>query len=117
MNKLKKEQLKKLRRKHRTVIKGDSGRPRLSVYRSLKHIYAQVIDDQLGRTIVYANDSEVKDVKGKKKSEIAFEVGKILAEKAKKQDISKVIFDKGMFLYHGRVKAVAEGARDGGLEF
>lgn len=104
-------------RKHVQVSKD---RPRLSVYRSLKHIYAQIIDDTEGRTVAAAStlDPEVRDqLAGKKKSEQAKLVGELLAHRAKDRGIEKVIFDRGGYKYHGRVKSLAEGARGAGLEF
>jgi large subunit ribosomal protein L18 len=99
----------------RSRVKGVSARPRLAVSRTLKHISAQVIDDTTGKTIVAASD---KDVKGKMKPvELAMEVGKVLAERAKAKSISAVVFDRRDKRYHGRVKALAEGARAGGLTF
>jgi len=96
------------------------GRPRLSVFRSAKQIYAQIIDDTEGRTLAAASSIE-KDLKGKLKTgadvSAAKEVGKLAAERALKAGVTKVVFDRGSYLYHGRVKAVAEGAREGGLEF
>ena len=95
-------------------------RPRLSVHRSLKHIYAQIIDDTEGRTLAAAStlDPEVRDqVAGKKKAEQAKLVGELLAHRAKARGIGKVIFDRGGYKYHGRVKSLAEGARGAGLEF
>jgi large subunit ribosomal protein L18 len=96
------------------------GRPRLSVFRSAKHIYAQVIDDEKGVTLVAASSID-KDLKGKLKSgadvDAAREVGKLVAERAAKAGVSAVVFDRGAYMYHGRVKAVAEGAREGGLQF
>ncbi|MCB1531918.1 MAG: 50S ribosomal protein L18 [Alphaproteobacteria bacterium] len=95
-------------------------RPRLSVFRSGKQIYAQVIDDIKGVTVAAASTLDA-DLKEKLKTganiEAAGEVGKLVAERAKKAGIKKVVFDRGRFRYHGRVKALAEGARDGGLEF
>jgi len=113
-----KERLKnevKLRRKNRarSKISGTADIPRITVFRSLSHIYAQIIDDSKGITIASAKDSEIKGVKGK--TEIAFEVGKLLAKKAIEKKVSKAVFDKGEFKYHGRVKALAEGAREAGL--
>ena len=104
-------------RKH---LSGTSQRPRLSVFRSLAEIYAQVIDDQAGNTLASASsiDSELrKKMKGLKKSEQAKVVGKALAERAKSKGIKAVVFDRGGFQYSGRVKALADGAREGGLEF
>jgi large subunit ribosomal protein L18 len=96
------------------------GRPRLSVFRSAKQIYVQVIDDANGHTLAAASSIE-KDLKAKLKTgadvAAAKEVGKLAAARAIKAGVSKVVFDRGSYLYHGRVKAVAEGAREGGLEF
>ena len=93
--------------------------PRLSVYRSGKHIYAQVIDDKKGITLASFSDTKLKSLKDKKvnKTDTAFMVGKELAVLALKKKVSHVIFDKGGYKYHGRVKALAEGAREGGLKF
>ncbi len=111
-----------LRRKKRVKkkIRGTSERPRLCVYRSLKHIYAQIIDDERGITLVSSStlDRELRDgLSGMKKVEKAREVGKLVAKRALEKGIKKVVFDRNGFLYHGRVKALAEGAREGGLEF
>jgi large subunit ribosomal protein L18 len=105
----------------RAKVKGTAARPRLNVFRSSAHIYVQVIDDVRGHTIVAASDLE-EDVKGKfdentRKTEKAKAVGQVIAERAKAAGINAVVFDRGGFLYHGRVKAVAEGAREAGLEF
>lgn len=97
-------------RKH---LIGISDRPRLSVFRSSQHIYAQIIDDSKQRTLVAQSDKKLTG----KKSEKAFLVGKNLAAQAVKKNIKKVVFDRGGFIYHGRVKALASGAREGGLEF
>ena len=107
------------RRRVRTALRARAaGKPRLSVHRSGKHIYAQVIDDAAGKTIVAASSLD-KDLKGKSAStrEGAAKVGKALAERAKKAGVSAVVFDRGGFLFHGRVKALADAAREGGLEF
>ncbi len=108
----------RIRRRIRKVSTGTAERPRLSVFRSNKEIYAQVIDDTNGTTLVSASsrDKALNDAKGTK-SEIAHEVGKALAGKALKAGIEKVAFDRGGNLYHGRVKSLAEGAREGGLKF
>lgn len=109
----------KRRRRNRTALRArGSGRPRLSVHRSGKHIYAQVIDDAAGRTIVSASTLE-KDVRGTTGSnvEAASNVGKRVAEAAKQAGVTRVVFDRGGFLFHGRVKALAEAAREAGLEF
>ena len=107
------------RQRVRTALrKTASGKPRLSVHRSGRHIYAQVIDDTAGRTLASASTLD-KDLKGKANAtrEGAAAVGKALAERAKAAGVSKVVFDRGGFLFHGRVKALADGAREGGLEF
>ena len=91
-------------------------RPRLTVFRSNKYIYAQIIDDKSGKTIVFVSEKEI-ETKGIKKTEKAKVLGQTLAQKAKKKKVDKVIFDKGNYKYHGRVKALAEGAREGGLQF
>ena len=110
-------------RRHRRVRKhivGTPVRPRLSVFRSLRHIYAQVIDDSQGNTLVSVStvDAEVEtQVKGLAKVEQARVVGKVLAERALGQGVKQVVFDRGGYKYHGRVKALADGAREGGLEF
>jgi large subunit ribosomal protein L18 len=97
-----------------------NGRPRLSVFRSSKQIYAQVIDDAKGVTIVSASTVE-KDLRGSLKTgadmEAAKAIGKLVAERARKAGVIQVVFDRGSYLYHGRVKALAEGAREGGLDF
>lgn len=103
--------------RHQTIRKhlvGTNERPRLAIFRSNQHIYAQIIDDAKGVTIV--SESDIK-LAAKKKSDKAFEVGKSVAAKARKKGITAVVFDRGGFLYHGRVKSVAEGAREGGLKF
>ena len=99
----------------RSRITGSHERPRLSVFRANKHIYAQLIDDNSGKTLASASSLGVK-AKGKK-SDIAKEVGKAVATQALSKNIKTVKFDRGGYAYHGRVKALAEGAREGGLEF
>ena len=104
----------------RIRIVGTAERPRLSVYRSLEHIYAQVIDDRTGRTIVSGSslDKETKKgLKGGGNIASAKAVGKILAERAKAAGVAKVVFDRGGYKYHGRVKALADAAREAGLQF
>lgn len=130
---LKKQQKRIKRHKRvRAKILGTAEVPRLCVFRSNQYIYAQLIDDNKGKTVLSANDLEIKK-SGVKKSQIpkeenkeikrvgkvakAYGVGKLLAEKALEKKIKKVVFDRGGYKYHGRVKAVAEGARDAGLEF
>ncbi len=95
-------------------VLGTSARPRLSVFRSSKHIFVQLIDDDKGVTLISSSDLEIKSGT---KIERAFEVGKAVAAGAKKKKVKKVVFDRGGYAYHGRVKAIAEGAREGGLEF
>lgn len=110
-------------RRHRRVrarVAGTASRPRLNVFRSLTNIYAQLIDDQRGVTLASAStiDAELKaSLVGKKKTEQARLVGLAIAERAKAKGITRVVFDRGGYKYHGRVKAVADGAREGGLEF
>lgn len=101
----------------RARIRGQADQPRLAVARTLKHISAQLIDDAAGRTLVAASDRDVKSVKGMKPLEIAAEVGKILAERAQAKKITSAVFDRRDKRYHGRVKALADGARAGGLAF
>lgn len=112
----------RLKRKQRIrqKISGDGERPRLSVFRSSRHIYAQIIDDSQGRTLVAAStlSGEIREqLGGLKKADAARAVGKLLAAKARAKGISKVVFDRNGFLYHGRVKAVADSCRENGLEF
>jgi large subunit ribosomal protein L18 len=115
--KLTKEQARK--RRHRRVrgrVEGTAARPRLAVYRSNKGIYAQVIDDDAGHTLASASTGHLSAASGSK-SEQAAEVGKLVAQRARDAGIERVVFDRGGYLYHGRVKALADGAREGGLEF
>ena len=109
------------RRRHlrvRKKVQGTPERPRLVVFRSSKHIYAQVVDDSRGVTLLGASDrSEGIAVEGKGKVARSFALGQLIAAKAKEKGIAKVVFDRGGYQYHGRVKAVADGARKGGLEF
>ncbi len=93
----------------------DNGRLRLSVFRSAKHIYAQLIDDNEGRTVAEANSKSLAP--SGSKTDQARAVGTALAERAREQGVTRVVFDRGAYRYHGRVKALAEGAREGGLEF
>jgi len=111
----------RLKRKNRIrrKLSGTSERPRLTVYKSLKHIYAQVVDDSTGRTLAFAS-SLSKELKGQEtgdKKDDAKRVGKLVAEKAKAAKVTRVVFDRNGFPYHGRVAAVAEAAREAGLEF
>jgi large subunit ribosomal protein L18 len=109
----------KRKRRHRRVrgrVQGSAARPRLCVFRSSKGIYAQVIDDDAGVTLASASTLVLDGASGSK-SERAAEVGKLVAQRAREAGIAKVVFDRGGYLYHGRVKALADGAREGGLEF
>jgi large subunit ribosomal protein L18 len=100
----------------RSKVKGTAERPRLSVFRSNKAIWAQIIDDRAGRTLASAGSRQV-EASELSKTESAAKVGALLAERAKSAGVERVVFDRGSYLYHGRVKALAEGAREGGLEF
>ena len=104
------------RRRVRAKVRGTAERPRVSVFRSLRHIYAQIIDDTRGVTLAAASDLKLNQ-KDLSKTKIAYAVGLELAKRARKQGIKKVVFDRGPYKYHGRVKALAEGLREGGLEF
>ena len=110
----------RIHRRVRTRVQGTPQRPRLCVYRSLSHIYAQVIDDAKGATLASASSLE-KDMRGKLKSganvEAAKAVGSLIAERAKAKGVKEVIFDRGGYRFHGRVKALADAAREGGLSF
>jgi large subunit ribosomal protein L18 len=102
----------------RAKVQGTSDKPRLSIFRSNKFIYAQIIDDVAGKTILGVSEQAVVDSKSKlSKIENAKKLGESIAKQAKEKKIVKVVFDKGSYAYHGRVKAVAEGAREGGLQF
>ena len=109
----------KRHRRIRRNLSGTTARPRLAVFRSLAHIYGQIIDDTAGTTLVAASDLEaaMRNGEGASKSDRAKQVGQLLAERAKEKGITSVVFDRGGFLYHGRVKALADGAREGGLQF
>jgi len=116
----KKEARVRRKKRVRKKVIGTSEKPRLSVFRSARHIYAQIIDDSQGSTLVAASSLEklVRDASepGDKKA-VAVRIGKLIAGRAKEKGISKVVFDRGGFMYHGRVKALSEGAREGGLIF
>ena len=107
-------------RVRRAIRKAANGRPRLSVFRSSKQIYAQIIDDERGHTLAAASSLE-KDLREKLKTgatvEAAREIGKLVAERAVQAGVKKVVFDRSGYIYHGRVKALADAAREGGLEF
>lgn len=114
------KQTKRQRRhtKIRMSIFGTKTRPRLCVFRSNQHIYAQLVDDDASKILISVSDKELKSVKSKeKKSDIAKEVGKLIAKKALESKIESVVFDRGGFIFHGRIKALADGAREGGLKF
>ena len=114
----KRELRQKRKNRIRFKVSGSADRLRLSVYRSLNHIYAQVIDDVTGKTLAAAStlSPELKDGKGKKR-DLAKEVGKLVAQKCQAAQIAAVVFDRNGFNYHGRIAAVADGAREGGLKF
>jgi len=112
----KSERRNRIKNRIRKVVVGDASTPRLAVFRSNKEIYAQLIDDISGVTIAAAASSDKGVAKGTK-IEVAFEVGKAIASKASEKGIESCAFDRGGFLYHGRVKSLAEGARKGGLKF
>lgn len=114
-----KEQLKRSKRERRharvrSVVSGTASRPRLAVFRSAAHIYAQLIDDETGTTLLQASSREVK---GNGKTSLSGEVGKLIAGKATEKGVKQVVFDRGGYKYHGRVKALADAARQAGLEF
>ena len=106
----------KRRRRVRAKVHGSAERPRVSVFRSNRGIFAQLVDDDSGRTLASVNWTEA-DLRGLQKTEQAKRVGELLAERAKAAGIETVVFDRGGYQYHGRVKALAEGAREGGLNF
>lgn len=116
--KTKKQQRLRRRLRVRRKIRGSAERPRLAVFRSLKHIHVQLVDDDSGRTLVAASDlsSDLGKAEGEGKVSVSQEVGKLLAKKAKDAGIKKAVFDRSGYPYHGRVKAVADGAREAGLE-
>jgi large subunit ribosomal protein L18 len=117
---LKNKQAKRRRMSNRSALTTSPERPRLSVHRTSKHIYAQVIDDHNGRTLAACGSTSkafAVDIEGKDKSERAALVGQEIAKRAVEAGVSKVVFDRGSFKYHGRVKALADAAREGGLSF
>jgi large subunit ribosomal protein L18 len=101
----------------RKKLQGTAERPRLNVYRSLNHIYVQVVDDLNGKTLVSASTAEGEGKTSGGNVAAAKEIGKAIAERAKAKGITKVVFDRGGYIYHGRVKALADAAREGGLQF
>ncbi len=110
----------RIKRRYRHVVRGTASRPRLAVYRSLRHVYAQIIDDERGMTLASASTLE-KDIAGRGKNagncEFGETLGKLIADRAKRQGIESVVFDRGGFQYHGVIRAIAEAARDAGLKF
>ena len=113
----KQDRRQRIRNRIRKIISGTANSPRLSVYRSNKEIYAQLIDDVSGKTLCACSSREKEITTEGSKKDIASLVGKTLAEKAVKLGVSKVSFDRAGYLYHGRVKSLADGAREGGLKF
>lgn len=99
----------------REKIRGSAARPRLAVFRSLTHIYAQLVDDDAGRTLAAASSKEAKDAKAKR-IDSAKTVGTLLADRAKQKGVTEVVFDRGGYRYHGRVKALADGVREAGVK-
>ena len=108
---------KRVHKRIRRKVAGNTERPRLAVFRSVKHIYAQVIDDSVGHTVAAASSNEKSGIKSGGNVAGAKAVGKLLAERAKEKGVKSVVFDRGGYLYHGRVKALADAAREGGLKF
>ncbi len=123
MSSIAKQRMESRATRHRRIRKrlsGSGARPRLCVFRSHAHIYAQIVDDDQGRVLLGASSLSpelAEQLKGKKKREASREVGKLIAARAQAKGIKQVCFDRGGYIYHGRVKALAEGAREGGLEF
>lgn len=115
--KIKNEKREARRKRVRAKILGTEKKPRLNIFRSLNHIYAQLVNDLSGKTMFSASDLELKGKTKATKTEKAKEVGKLLASKASVKGIKQVVFDRAGYKYHGRVKAVADGARESGLEF
>ena len=110
----------KIRRRYRTAVRGTANRPRLSVYRSLRHVYAQIIDDYSGVTLASASTLEKAAAGGLKATgnrEAGTLLGKLIAERAKEHGVESVVFDRGGFRYHGVIRAIADGAREAGLKF
>jgi len=116
-NKIKRQKRRQRARRTRAKIFGTAVKPRLSVFRSDKHIYAQLIDDETGKTLASAHDLEIKKEEAKAKTAKAALVGRLIAQKAQALKIKETVFAKGGYKYHGIVKALADGARAGGLKF
>jgi len=114
---VKKEKRIRRHKKIRMRIHGTKDRPRLFVFRSNQHIYAQLVNDDSAKVLMSASDKGIKIKKGEKKIDIAKEVGKAIAKKAMENKIEKVVFDRGGIIFHGRIKALADGAREEGLKF
>jgi large subunit ribosomal protein L18 len=116
---IRKESIQMRHKRIRKIVAGTTERPRLAVHFSGKHIYAQVIDDSVGKTLASANTTEatLRAQKPKANAATATSVGKLVAERARAKNINKVVFDRGGFIYHGKVKALADAAREGGLQF
>jgi large subunit ribosomal protein L18 len=115
-----KQRRTRIKRRYRNTVRGTAGRPRLAVYRSLHHVYAQVVDDDAGATLASASTVE-QAVKGSLKAtgnrEAAAAVGRLIAERAKDKGVESVVFDRGGFAFHGVIRAIAEAAREAGLKF
>ena len=110
----------KIKRRYRQAVRGTASRPRLSVYRSLRHVYAQIIDDESGVTLASASTLEKSASGGLKATgnrEAGTVLGKLIAERAKEHGVESVVFDRGGFRYHGVIRAIADGAREAGLKF
>ena len=114
---IKKDKRIRRHKKIRMTIQGTKDRPRLFVFRSNQHIYAQLIDDDKAKVLISVSDKGLKAKKEETKSDIAKQVGKVIAKKAQDSKIEKVVFDRGGVVFHGRIKALADGAREGGLKF
>lgn len=112
-----KDRIERRKTRIRAKVQGTAAKPRLSVFRSNKHVYAQLINDQTKETLTGASETELKLAVKANKSDRAKEIGLLIAKKAATKKVTAVVFDKGSYKYHGRVKAVAEGAREGGLKF
>jgi large subunit ribosomal protein L18 len=112
-----KDRIERRKTRIRAKVQGTAVKPRLSVFRSNKHVYAQLIDDVRKQTLTGASEAELKVAVKANKSDRAKEIGLLIAKKAATKKVTAVVFDKGSYRYHGRVKAVAEGAREGGLKF
>ena len=112
-----KQRRTRIKRRFRAGVQGTANRPRLSVYRSLRHVYAQVIDDEQGVTVVSASTLENAESSGTGNCEAGKALGKLVAERAKEKGVETVVFDRGGFRYHGVIRAIADGAREAGLKF